>query len=211
MSPTSSSPPRSRRPSSRSARALMLAGVAAALVGSGAMVWQASYSAFSATTANPTNNWSTGTVVLADDDSGSALFTVSNLKPGDTGSKCIVVTSTGSLPSAVKMYTTASSFAQTNAVADNITLAVTRGTIASPPGGGACTGFVSDAVTTTGTMTAFSSTYTSYANGFGSWTTTGVGSESKVYRIDYTFSGAATNTQQGGSAAIGFTWEAQNS
>src|SRR4051794_4529260 len=71
------------------------AAVPAAVLASGALVWQSSYSAFSATTSNPTNNWTAGTVALADDDSNTALFTATNLKPGSTGTKCIAVTSTG--------------------------------------------------------------------------------------------------------------------
>ena len=67
-----------------------------AVLASGGLVWQSSYSAFSATTSNPTNNWSAGTVALSDDDSNTAMFTASNLKPGATGTKCIAVTSTGS-------------------------------------------------------------------------------------------------------------------
>jgi hypothetical protein len=82
-------------------RKQLIAGAAVplAVVASGAMVWQSSYSAFSATTASPTNNWSAGTVALSDDDSNTAMFTASNLKPGATGVKCIAVTSTGSLAS----------------------------------------------------------------------------------------------------------------
>ena len=91
--------------------------MAFALVASGAMVWHASYSAFSSTTSNPTNKWAAGTVAQADDDSNTAMFNASSLKPGSTGSKCIAVTSTGSLPSAVKLYGT--SYATTNALAAN--------------------------------------------------------------------------------------------
>ena len=82
------------------------AAIPAAVLASGAMVWQSSYSAFSATSASPTNNWSAGTVALSDDDSNTALFTATNLKPGATGVKCIAVTSTGSLASTVKLYGT---------------------------------------------------------------------------------------------------------
>ena len=54
------------------------------------------------------------------------MFTASNLKPGATGTKCIVVTSTGSLASTVKLYGT--SYATTKALADNINLKVEEGT-----------------------------------------------------------------------------------
>ena len=83
------------------------AAIPMAVLASGGMVWQSSYSAFSATTVSPTSNWTAGTVALSDDDNNTALFTATNLKPGATGTKCIAVTSTGSLASTVKLYGTA--------------------------------------------------------------------------------------------------------
>jgi hypothetical protein len=79
-------------PSPRIAVVAKWSSVPAALVLSSALVWHASYSAFSATADNPTSNWAAGTVALADDDSSTALFSATNLKPGSTGTKCIVVT-----------------------------------------------------------------------------------------------------------------------
>jgi hypothetical protein len=63
----------------------------------GALVVVGSRAAFSATTANTANAWSAGTVVLSDDDSGSAMFNMSLMKPGSTSAKCIVVTYSGTL------------------------------------------------------------------------------------------------------------------
>src|SRR3712207_7319239 len=45
---------------------------------------------------------------LSDDDSGSAMFTATGLKPGSTGTKCIQVTYGGSLAAAVKLYVSSS-------------------------------------------------------------------------------------------------------
>jgi hypothetical protein len=197
------------RPSARSAR---LAGAVAALAGvagCAAVVWHASYAAFSATTANPTNTWAAGTVALSDDDSNTAMFTAANLKPAATGTKCIAVTSTGTLPSAVKLYGTAPT--STNGLAGYLNLTVTQGT---GGGSGSCTGFTplgTGASVYTGTLAAFGSTATSYATGLGSWTPTGTGSETRVFQFTYTLDPATPNTAQGGTAAIGFTWEAQNS
>lgn len=203
-------------PTRRFALMATLVTVAAGLAVSGVLVWHASYSAFSATTANPTNNWAAGTVALTDDDSNAALFTVTNMKPSSTGTKCIVVTSNGSLASTVKLYTTASSFAQTKTLADNMTLTVTQGTSLSS--GGVCTGFTPDpggTNTTTGSLTSFSTAYTGFANGFGTWAPAGGAGVTKTYQITYTLNSAGsqalTDAMQGGTAAIGFTWEAQNS
>ncbi|MBV9832440.1 MAG: hypothetical protein JOZ82_12685 [Marmoricola sp.] len=187
-------------------RLVAAAAAPVALLASGAMVWGASYSAFSATTVNPTSNWSAGTVALADDDSNTAMFTASGLKPGSTGTKCIAVTSTGTLPAAVKLYGT--SYSTTNNLAGNVTLTVEEGTGATSS---SCAGFVSGTTIYNGTMASFGTSKTSYATGVGSWAPTGSGSETKSYRVTYTLSSSTPDTAQGGTAALGFTWESQNS
>jgi hypothetical protein len=190
-----------------SKRVAAAASIPVAMVASGAMVWHASYSAFSSTTTNPSSNWAAGTVSLTDDDSNTAMFNASNLKPGSTGSKCIAVTSTGSLPSAVKLYGT--SYSTTNNLAANLSITVDEGTGGSFAGG--CAGFTSSSQVYNGTLAAFGAGKTNYSNGVGSWQPTGSGSETKVYKITYTLSGSTPDTAQGGTAGIGFTWEAQNS
>ncbi|MHA3703817.1 TasA family protein [Jatrophihabitans sp. YIM 134969] len=208
-----------RRPSRKAARIAGVGVVAGGLVASAALVWQASYSAFSATTTTPTNNWTAGTVALGDNDNGSALFTVTNLKPGSTGSKCIVVSSTGSLASTVKMYTTAGSFSQTKTLGDNLQLTVTQGTVPAGTTAGLCTGFQADSgVTTTASATNFAGSAVDFGSGFGTWAPAGASTQSpvvKTYKIDYTLNSpstqAAVDVMQGGTAQIGFTWEAQNS
>src|SRR5665647_332083 len=74
---------RMSRPSRRAARLIGVGTALVAVAASAALVWQASYSAFSATTANPNNTWAAGSVVLSDDDSSdTAMFTATLLKPG---------------------------------------------------------------------------------------------------------------------------------
>jgi hypothetical protein len=182
------------------------AAVPLAVLASGGLVWQSSYSAFSATTANPTNNWTSGTVALADDDSNTAMFTASNLKPGATGTKCIAVTSTGSLASTVKLYGT--SYSTTNGLAPNITLTVEEGTGATTA---SCAGFTGGTTLYSGALSTFGTTKTNFATGVSSWAPTGSGSDTKSYRITYTLSASTPDTAQGGTAALGFTWESQNS
>jgi camelysin-like metallo-endopeptidase len=181
------------------------AAVPMAVLASGGLVWQSSYSAFSATTASPTNNWSAGTVALSDDDSDTALFTASNLKPGATGTKCIAVTSTGSLASTVKLYGT--NYATTNALASNINLKIEEGTGAT---NASCAGFTGGSTLYDGAMNTFGTTKTSFATGVSSWAPTG-GNATKSYRITYTLSASTPDSAQGGTAALGFTWESQNS
>ena len=205
---TTTTAARTRRPSRRLAKIVSLIAIPAAVAVSGLVVAQASYSAYSATTVNPTNNWATGTVALTDDDANTAAFTAANLKPGATGTKCLVLTSTGSLASTVKLYATTP--ASTKNLAANINLTITQGTGGSF---GSCTGYTplaTGATLYTGTLDGFGSTYTGYATGLGSWAPTGTANESRTYQITYTVNGNAPDTTQGGTASLGLTFEAQN-
>lgn len=77
----------------------MVLGVVACIAGAGG------FSAFSSQTDNPGNSVTSGTVVLSDNDGGSALYALTNAKPGDSQSSCIKVTYSGSLDASVKVYT----------------------------------------------------------------------------------------------------------
>jgi len=187
------------------------------LVLSAALVWQSSYAAFTATTTNPTNNWATGSVALADDDSNAALFTTAtnagNLKPGATATKCIRVNYTGTLASNVKLYTTAASYAETLSLGSYIDLEITQGTgtaAFTDTEANCIANFVADAgpVQYTGTLANFASTRTNFSNGFGTFAPSGTAT--KVYKIKYTINASTPNGSQGATAALGFSWEAQN-
>lgn len=195
-------------PSTRVRAVAKWAAVPVGLLLSAVLVWQSSYAAFSATTSNATNNWTAGTVTLTDDDLGVAMFTATGLKPGSTGTHCIAVTSTGSLPSAVKLYGT--NPATTNALSASLNLTVTQGTGATFAN---CTGFTplaSGSGVYSGTLAAFAAADTNFATGSGNWAPTGSASETRVFQFTYTLDPAAPNSTQGGTASIGFTWEAQN-
>ncbi|HEY0239480.1 MAG TPA: TasA family protein [Friedmanniella sp.] len=180
----------------------------AALVTLG-VVGQASYSAFSARVNNQGDNFAAGTVVLADDDSGTALFSLSNLKPGSSGSRCIAVTSTGSLPSAVKLYSTDA--ATTKGLATYVGWTVTQGTGGSFS---SCSGFTalsSGSAVYSGTLAGFTGSATTYATGVGSWVPAGNVSDTRTFQLAYAVSSSTPDTAQGGTATFGLTWEAQNS
>ncbi len=174
-----------------------------------AVVGQASYSAFSAKVSNTSNSLGAGTVVLNDDDGGSALFALSNLKPGSSGSRCIAVTSTGSLPSSVKLFATDA--VTTKGLATYVSWTVTQGT-----GGtySSCSGFTalsSGSAVYSGTLAGFTGSATSYATGLGSWSPAGNGSDTRTFQLAYAVSSSTPDTAQGGTATFGLTWEAQNS
>src|SRR5687768_12530187 len=66
------------------------------------------WSAFTATTANAGNAFTSGSVILTDDDLGVAMLSLTNAKPADTDTSCINVTYTGTLPATVRLYGTTS-------------------------------------------------------------------------------------------------------
>jgi hypothetical protein len=206
MTTTTATP--NRRPSRRTAKVAGLLAVPAAIAVSGLVVSQASYSAYSASTENPASNWATGTVALADDDNGTAAFTATNLKPGSTRTKCIAVTSTGNLPSTVKLYATNQS--TTKDLAAHIRLTITQGTGGSF---GACAGFApltSGARLYDGSLQDFGYAATGYTSGVGNWAPSGQADETRTFRFVYTVNADAPDSTQGGTAAGGLTWEAQN-
>jgi len=82
------------------AKRLLTLGLALGLLGSGV------FAAFTATTANSGNQIQSGSVAVSSDVTG-AIYDASGLKPGDTVTKCINVTHTGTLASTVKAYMSA--------------------------------------------------------------------------------------------------------
>lgn len=168
-------------------------------------MWQASNAAFTSTTANGANSFSTGSVVISSNP-GSALFNLTGLKPGDTGAACITVTYSGSLAANVRLYATSPS--TTNSLSSYITLQIEQSSGNSTITAPACTSFSTAGNIYNSTMDSFGSTYTNFGGGIAAWSPTGA--SSRDYRITYTLSGSAPNTTQSSSAAVTFTWEAQN-
>ena len=170
------------------------------------------WSAFTATTSNPNNQFTAGTVAIGDNDSNGAIFSMAGMKPGSTSSGCIQVTYTGSLASNVKLYGTTTG----SGLDQYITLTVTRGTISSGAFS-SCTNFTADATNYIGSGggVVYSSTLQGYADDWTgglldapsateSWTT----NEVHAYKFDVTLQD--TDSAQGKTATQVFTWEARN-
>lgn len=171
----------------------------------------ATFSAFSSTTSNSGNTFAAGTVAIEDNDAEAVMYNVSNQKPGDTLTRCIKVTYTGSLDSTVKLYASA-----VGAVGTYITLTVTPGTSTSAfPD---CSGFTADAgALYSGTLKGFADIHTSYANGLadnpGTVATKWATSDVVAYQFVLTLQD--DNAANGGATALStgahsFTWEAHN-
>ena len=173
-----------------------------------------SFSAFSGSTTNSGNGFSSGTVSLSDNDSNGTLLSLSNAIPGATSTGCIKVTYGGSLSSSVKLYGTTS-----GALGQYLTLKVTRGTDSGGTFPG-CGSFTADTrnyigqgagVIYNGNLSSYPSSYaagtTDPDNGTGgteTWTT----SEVHAYKLEVTLQD--NNSAQGQSASASFTWEARN-
>lgn len=182
---------------------LAVIGLAASLIAVGA------FSAFSATTTNPNNTFSAGSVTIEDNDAGSALYQVSNQGPGDVTDSCIQVTYTGSLDADVKLYASSA----IDADGQYVDLEITPGTQASPTFPD-CTGFVPDAggAIYSGTLSAFGTSHSGWANGLVTnppAATLWAQNDAVVYRFRVQVQDV--NAAQGATvSAHDYTWEARN-
>jgi hypothetical protein len=169
------------------------------------------FGAFSATTSNAGNTITAGTVAIADNDAGAAMYSIANAKPGESVSKCIKVTYTGSLDADVRIYTTST----IGALGQYVDLTITPGT-QTTPSFPSCTGFTADAggALYTGTLQNFGSTKNSYANGVVDYPGTGTKwttNEAVVYQVTATLQSSAPESAQGATTGSHtFTWEARN-
>lgn len=201
--------PATRRAATKRPRyALLLAAIPIGLLASGLLVFQASYSAFTATTSNGANSWSAGTVSITSNP-GTAMFTATGLKPASTGTACVKVTYTGSLNSTVKLYLKNSDLTGTG-LGTYLTFQVNEGT-----GNNAnCSDFAQSAndynttgmTDTTKTLAGFNTTANSYATGVSSWAATT--NATKTYQFVWQLQD--NNNAQGLTATATFTWEADN-
>jgi hypothetical protein len=157
--------------------------------------------AFDATTVNPSNSFSAGSVTLTDDDAGSAMFNATNMKPLDAVVNCITITYSGSItPAAVRMY---ASVGGTGA-ATYLDLTVEDGTGGSF---GSCAGFSASSTLFSGTLGGFAAAHSNWTNGLAHWSPAATPS-SRTLRFTATLQD--NNLAQNLTASAVFTWEAQN-
>ena len=180
-----------------SSRRLAWIALPAAVLASAAVIGTASYSAFSATTDNTGNSWSTGHVALSDDDQGVAMFDVDGLVPGSTGSKDIEITADTSVATDVTMY--AKDVA--GSIGNDLHLTIEQGT-------GTGAGFTAESPVFDGTLTEFAAA-TGFANGHAVWSPA-EGTDTRTVRVSYELADDATNTAQDQESSAAFVWEAQS-
>lgn len=169
------------------------------------LVFQTSTAAFSDTTDNTGNTFSAGTVQLTDDDSGSALFSLSLMKPGDTSTKCIRVDYDGNIASAIKLY---GAIGGGTSLGQYLDVTVNSGT--GPAADMSCASFVPGTQIYNGTLAAFATSHSNWSNGLSDANfVADDANDSRTYRIVVTLQD--NNAAQGLTATgVNFTWEAQN-
>ncbi|MGY1841593.1 MULTISPECIES: hypothetical protein [unclassified Modestobacter] len=194
-----------RRPGRRATRRGIVVSAAGALVLATALLWQTAYAGFSDQTTALDASVGTGTVALTSNVEGIAVsVTLPDLRPGDTASQCIVVTSTGSVPAEVRLY--GRNVTGSTSLMNQIDLSWSAGT--GGGGNGSCAGFSRVGETWSTTMSSFPR---GYGSGALAWTTAGsVTGERRTYQLTYTFRGDAPASVKGARAGITFVWEAQS-
>ena len=181
------------------------------------LVYRGSYAALSATTTNPGNTWSAFGITLTDNRNGTALFTSSDMLPGDSESKCILVTYEGSTPpDAVRLYVTdvtgTDSVSGTGELTDELDVSIHSD--ADSDGATDCSTF--DSTDEVQAATALSTMPTGYAGGVeldpaASTDWTPDDGESRAFKVTVSLPIDAALDVQGDSASATFTWEAQKS
>src|SRR5205085_6307467 len=158
------------------------------------------------------NAFSAGSVTISDNDSGSAMYQVTNAKPGDSSTACITVTYSGSLNANVKLYTTST----IGSLGSHLTLTVTQGT-GAVSFGSSCTNFTPDGSGSqiySGTLSNFASTYTGYGSGLSltnaSASATWSQNDARVYKFQISLPSSDTTGSGLNTGSHSFTWEAQN-
>lgn len=198
----------------------------AGLLAAGLLVWQGSYAAFSATTNNTADAWSTGNLILTNNGglaayagSTAAIFagtTVgqpeNNIKIGATGTKCITVQSGGSFAGNLALYRGLVTGTGSVALAPQIGVTIDAAPVAAATNVASnCTGFPAVSVTNLGTNVALSA----YPSTFAAATPLPVaaGTLRVAYRITWTLNSTGTNAGdnllQGATAQADLNWEIQ--
>jgi spore coat-associated protein N len=173
-----------------------LAALATVLVAVG--ITAASGADFTATSANPTNTFSTGTLSISNTKAGAAVLTASNMKPGDPAATGQVdIGNSGTLSGAFTLSRTGLTNTDgVNPLSAKLNLTIVDcGDFSS--GTPTCAG--GDPVVYSGTVAGMSS-----AVDLGTWT----GGEKHRYEFSVDVDTSAGNVYQGDSSQVEFTWNA---
>lgn len=194
------------RPAKKSGTGKLFGSLAAvALVGVVGFV--GTQAAISDTTDNPGNQFNAGAIDLVDNDGGSYMYQVNNVQPGDSESRCIKVTYTGTLDSTVKVFMDT----PIDGLGPYVDMTIDAGTQTSSSFPD-CTGFVAAGNVYTGTLADFQTQHPDAANGaayspngLAPWTD----GDSVVYRVTLTLQNTARQPGEDFSGTHAYTWQAE--
>ena len=170
-----------------------LAALATVLVAVG--VTGASGASFNATSANPSNTFTAGTLTMGNTKSASAILTASDMKPGDPATKGIVdISNTGSTSGAFTLGKGAVVDSDgSNPMSGKLNVVVTDCGVDVDCVAG------TSAVTYTGTLAAMPASIALGSFGAG---------VAHRYEFAVAFDSTATNAYQGDNSVVPFTWDA---
>jgi hypothetical protein len=171
----------------------------------GAAAGLAVFSAFSSTQESSTSTFAAGTVTLTSNGSGSVLFNLPNMKPGESSSRCVQVTYNGTLNATVQM-----AGKETGELGQYLSASVVRGSFpGAAPENNACSGFAADAEGA-GLWSGQLNTFPTSASPITDSTVWSKGSV-HVYEITVTLPSNTPEAAEGEEAKAAFSWQAQNS
>jgi hypothetical protein len=207
------------KPNERRRRVVRATAPAFGLLAAGLLVWQGSYAAFSATTQDNSNTWSSATLSLQNNGGTAAYaatttasFGGANLKPGATGTTCLTVKSVGTSAGSLAMYMS-SLVDSSPSLGTQIKLTVDEAPVASDVVAN-CTGFPAafTNVATNVPLAGVGSFPLTYATATAP-AAIATGTALEAYRVTWTFATTGTNPGdnllQGKTVTAGFTWELQ--
>jgi len=200
------------------ARALRAVAPVAGLLAAGLLVYQGSYAAFNATTSNTADSWATGTLALENNGgngstyaaSTTGIFAQTGVKIGDSGTKCLTVSSTGSMPGSLRLFRGTISGTNNSALAPQIKVTVEAVPVSTDISAD-CTNYPTSGITTLHSAVGLNSLPTTYAGASG--VSLSGGAEKVAYRFSWTLQtlGSPTldNPLQGSTAQADLTFEVQ--
>lgn len=211
-----------------------LAVLVVAIGGSGALIWQASYAAFTSTTTNGTNAWTAGSVSITNDQSASAVFSATGVKPDASlstlapsstgafaatstasgGSACIKVTYTGSLAATVKLYATLTETGANGGLGQYLLFDVDTGTDTATGSDTSCSTFTSNSTYVFGSNSNSSTNLSTFPATYAAQTVSGwtnaTNPSTLWYRFSWLLPSTVSSNAQSQEVQAVFTWQADN-
>lgn len=196
-----------RRLPTRHRQLAVIGGAVGAMALVSTFVLQASSAVFTAQTDNLDNSFVTSDVELSDNDSGTALFTVSDMNQSDVETRCIEVSYTGTTdPQPVALFS--GGYADSSTLGQYLNLDVSLGNA-----GTTCAAFAGTNIFS-GTLVGFDGAHTDYSNGVTGWDPAAASTaapETRAYQFSVELDAATPNSFSGESVSgLTFTWEVQS-